>query len=210
MWLNPSWETVYQSILLFCVRMLISTSCEHQGFSLNLTHHLDITQMVPNYEVFLICLTFNQNLCLPSLSPLESSKGMHLCVHPSLSPIFPFSFLPSLHSFLHPSTQHPTLKALLIFVDLIEENWCLISLFTFFSYGWISFSAHRFISHFCFFLCELPVFFLFPYFCRAFLFFQFRNSCLLKKVSPYSMYNTYFPPQLAFWHCPCYFFILTF
>lgn len=143
--------------------------------------------------------------CFPWSHPRE-------CICVSIPPFLQsfLSFLPSLHSFLHPSTQHPTLKALLIFVDLIEENWCLISLFTFFSYGWISFSAHRFISHFCFFLCELPVFFLFPYFCWAFLFFQFRNSCLLKKVSPYSMYNTYFPPQLAFWHCPCYFFILTF
>lgn len=53
---------------------------------------------------------------------------------------------------------------------------------------------------------------LFPYFCWAIFFFflQFRNSCLLKKLALIQCTTSIFPPQLAFWHSPCYFFILTF
>lgn len=95
-------------------------------FFWNLTRPVDITQTVPNYEVFLfVFLSTRIYAFLPYVSLITHASMchasihvscMHPHIHPSLSPSFPFSFLPSLHSFLllflPPSIHHPTFKAL--------------------------------------------------------------------------------------------------
>ena len=81
-------------------------------FFWNLTRPLDITQTAPNYEIFLLCLSFNQNLCLPPLCfPYHACihvSCIHPCViHASTHPSLPFSMLPflfpPLSSFFPPS-----------------------------------------------------------------------------------------------------------
>ena len=103
-------------------------------FFWSLTSPLDITQTVPNYEVFLLCLSFNQSLCLPPLCfpyhtcihvsymhPCVTHASMcHACTHVSLPPFLHSSLslssapfiLSSCYSSLPPSIHHPTFKAL--------------------------------------------------------------------------------------------------
>ena len=120
---------------------------------------------------------------------------------PPLSPFFPPPIYPSPNiqgtSYLCWSDRGKLMSHFSIYFSLIMGGFHSLLI------GLLAISVSFYVN--CLF------FPLFPCFCWAiFFFFTIWELLSIKKVSPYSVYNKYFPPQLAFWHSPCYFFILTF